>query len=97
MDKDEFLNWFQEEYEKDENGFISIKDLYKIYKNSSLFYSLSKAQQRQNNEKYFRQMVIKKMYMHYVPPMGSIEIKTKDGTEKIQTTKDGIIGFTQGF
>ena len=42
MDKDEFLNWFQEEYEKDEYGFISIKDLYKIYKNSSLFYSLSK-------------------------------------------------------
>jgi phage/plasmid-associated DNA primase len=97
MDKDEFLNWFQEEYEKDENGFISIKDLYKIYKNSSLFYSLSKAQQRQNNEKYFRQMVIKKMYMHYVPPKGSITIQTKDGTEKIQTNKDGIIGFTQGF
>ena len=42
-------------------------------------------------------MVIKKMYMHYVPPKGSITIKTKDGTEKIQTNKDGIIGFTQGF
>ena len=97
MDKDEFLNWFQEEYEKDEYGFISIKDLYKIYKNSSLFYSLSKAQQRQNNEKYFRQMIIKKMYMHYVPPMGNIEIKTKDEIKKIQTTKDGITGFTQGF
>ncbi len=97
MDKDEFLNWFQEEYEKDEYGFISIKDLYKIYKNSSLFYSLSKAQQRQNNEKYFRQMIIKKMYMHYVPTMGNITIKTKDGTEKIQTNKDGITGFTQGF
>ena len=97
MDKDEFLNWFQEEYEKDEYGFISIKDLYKIYKNSSLYYSLSKAQQRQNNEKYFRQMIIKKMYMHYVPTMGTITIKTKDGTEKIQTNKDGIIGFTQGF
>ena len=95
MDKDEFLNWFQEEYEKDENGFISIKELYSIYKSSSLFYSLSKAQQRQNNEKYFRQMVIKKMYMHYVPPKGSITIKTKDGTEKIQTNKDGITGFTK--
>lgn len=95
MDKDEFLNWFQEEYEKDENGFISIKELYSIYKSSSLFYSLSKAQQRQNNEKYFRQMVIKKMYMHYVPPMGNITIKTKDRTEKKQTTKDGIIGFTK--
>lgn len=32
MDKDEFLNWFQEEYEKDEYGFISIKDLYKFIK-----------------------------------------------------------------
>jgi phage/plasmid-associated DNA primase len=97
MDKDEFLNWFQEEYEKDENGFISIKELYSIYKNSSLYRSLTKAQQRQNNEKYFRQTVIKKMYMHYVPSMAYITIKTKKGTEKIQTNKDGIIGFTQGY
>ena len=35
--------------------------------------------------------------MHYVPSMAYITIKTKKGTEKIQTNKDGIIGFTQGY
>lgn len=43
-------------------------------------------------------MVIKKMYMYYVPTDTYITIrKTKDTTEKIKASKDGITGFKQGF
>ena len=56
---------------------------------------MTKAQQRQNNEKHFREMIIKKMYMHYVPSDTYVKKEIGGETKKIKASKDGILGFTR--
>ena len=54
-DSDDFMNWFQEQYEKtnDENDFIKIgTDLYLKYKQSDLYSNLTKPQKRKANKKH---------------------------------------------
>lgn len=47
-DSDDFVNWFNEYYEKsdDENKFIKLKDIYDKFKNSDLWANMNKAERR---------------------------------------------------
>jgi len=85
LSKDDFIGWFYDNYEEEKDSIISIKDIYKIYKSSDFFRSLSKAQQRQNNEKAFKEMIKNKLKSFYVP--------SKTYINGVQITKDSIRGF----
>ena len=87
LDKDDFVGWFMEHYEENANGIVSVKDLYKEFKHSSFFMSMNKAQQRQNNEKNFKEMVQGKLHHLFVP--------FKTYINGIQITKDSIKGYVK--
>jgi hypothetical protein len=87
LDKDDFVGWFLEHYKEDDKAIISVKELYKEFKYSSFFMSMSKAQQRQNNEKNFKEMLQGKL-KHLFVPMNSM-------VDKNRITKDSIKGYTK--
>ena len=51
VESDEFLGWFNSEFEKTDNldDVIKLKNVYTLYKNSDLFINLNKADKRRNN------------------------------------------------
>jgi len=85
LDKDDFAGWFFENYREEENAIVSVKSLYKDFKDSSFFSQMSKAQQRQNNEKVFKEMIKGKLKHLFVPTNTSINRKV--------ITKDSIKGY----
>lgn len=85
LDKDDFVGWFMESYREEPDSIVSIKDLYRDFKYSSFFSSMSKAQQRQNNESSFKEMIKGKLKHLYVP--GNSYINTK------RVIKDSIKGY----
>ena len=87
LSKDDFVGWFFENYEEDDNtnNIISVKTIYKNFKESSFFSSLSKSQQRQNNEKAFKEMIQGKLKWAFVPCHTYIEKK--------HIQKDSIKGY----
>jgi phage/plasmid-associated DNA primase len=87
LDKDDFVGWFRENYKEDDNAIISVKDLYKDFKYSGFFMSMSKAQQRQNNEKSFKEMLQGKLKHLFVP--------VKSYINGVQITKDSIKGYSK--
>ena len=52
---DDFTSWFREQYEStdDKKQIILLKDVYNIYKNSDMYFNLSKYEKRQMTYKYF--------------------------------------------
>ena len=52
---DEFLNWFEDNYEKTNNkkDIIKLKIVYEKFKNSEYFHNLNKSEKRDNNYKNF--------------------------------------------
>jgi len=86
MDKDDFVGWFFETYREEDNAITSVKELYKVFKSSSFFSSMSKSQQRQNNEKAFRDMLKDKL-KHLFIPLNSMY-------NGVRITKDSIKGYT---
>lgn len=87
LDKDDFVGWFMENYREDENAIIPVKDLYRDFKSSSFFMSMSKSQQRQNNEKSFKEMLKGKLKHLFVP--------THTYINKIHIQKDSIKGYSK--
>ena len=87
LDKDDFVGWFLEHYQENDKGIISVKELYKEFKYSSFFMSMSKTQHHQNNEKNFKEMLQGKL-KHLFVPMNSMV----DGN---RITKDSIKGYTK--
>ena len=85
LDKDDFVGWFMENYKEDDNAIVSVKELYRDFKNSSFFMSMSKAQQRQNNEKNFKEMLQGKLKHLFVPTFTYIN--------GIRINKDSIKGY----
>ena len=85
LDKDDFVGWFMENYEECPDSIISIKELHMIFKNSSFFSSMTKAQQRQNNLKAFKEVIQCKLRHLYVP------VKTYINGRQI--TQDSIKGY----
>ena len=61
LDKDDFVGWFGENYYQKQGNIISIKELYRDFKDSSFFDRMSKADQRKNNEKSFKEMIKSKL------------------------------------
>jgi phage/plasmid-associated DNA primase len=87
LDKDDFVGWFMENYKEDTNGIVSVKELYREFKSSGFFMSLNKAQQRQNNEKSFKQTVQDKLKHLFIS--GNTYIKD------VRITKDSIKGYVK--
>jgi hypothetical protein len=88
LDKDDFVGWFMENYQEDENAIVSVKDLYKDFKNSE-FFMRSSARDRKtvNNEKHFKEMLQGKL-KHLFVPMNS-------WVNKVRITKDSIKGYSK--
>jgi len=87
LDKDDFAGWFFENYKKDDNNIISIKDIYNEFKVSSFFYSMSKTQQRQNNFKHFKETTKSKLKHIY---------KNRDSYfNKVKINYDAIVGYSK--
>ena len=76
-----------ENYEERPNNLISVKSLYKEFKESSFFSSMSKSQQRQNNEKAFKEMLQCKLKHLFVPMNTHVN--------KVQITRDSIKGYVK--
>lgn len=87
LDKDDFVGWFMENYKEDPENLLPIKDLYREFKYSSFFSSMSKAQQRANNEKNFKDDVKGKLKHLFVP--------SKSYINGVQITKDSIKGYSK--
>jgi|TARA_R110002096_G_C14612700_1_gene723564 phage/plasmid-associated DNA primase len=87
LDKDDFVGWFMENYKEEPNGIVSVKDLYKDFKCSGFFMSLNKAQQRQNNEKNFKQTIQDKLKHLFIPVNTYIN--------SVRITKDSIKGYVK--
>lgn len=85
LDKDDFVGWFLEHYKEDDEAIISVKELFRDFKYSSFFMSMSKAQQRQNNEKNFKEMLQGKLKHLFVPNHTYVN--------KVHITKDSIKGY----
>jgi hypothetical protein len=86
LSKDDFVGWFYENFDEDPDGIVSIKEIYKTFKNSNFFLSLPKAQQRQNNEKAFKESIKSKFKNLFIPSNTKIN-------EKERITKDSIKGY----
>jgi hypothetical protein len=67
LDKDDFVGWFFENYKESADCVVSVKSLYKEFKESCFFLQMPKAQQRQNNEKAFKEMIKGKLKHLFVP------------------------------
>ena len=61
LDKDDFVGWYGLNYYQKQGNIISIKELYRDFKDSSFFDRMSKADQRKNNEKSFKEMIKSKL------------------------------------
>jgi len=85
LDKDDFAGWFFENYKEKENAIVTIKSLYKEFKDSSFFLQMSKSQQRQNNNKAFKEMIKGKLKHLFIPTNTSINGKV--------IKKDSIKGY----
>ena len=85
LDKDDFVGWFMENYKEDDNAIVSVKDLYRDFKYSGFFMSMSKSQQRQNNEKGFKEMLQGKLKHIFVPSHTYINT--------VRINKDSIKGY----
>ena len=57
LDNDELFSWFIENYEKEENAILKVKDVLNDYKCSDLYNNMNKATKRKCNDKNFRQML----------------------------------------
>ena len=57
LDNDELFSWFIENYEKETDEILKVKDVLQEYKSSELYSNMSKAQKRLCNDKNFRQMI----------------------------------------
>jgi phage/plasmid-associated DNA primase len=57
LDNDELFSWFIENYEKETDEILKVKDILQEYKSSELYSNMSKAQKRLCNDKNFRQMI----------------------------------------
>jgi len=55
LNNDEFLNWFEENYEEREGAILTVKELFHHYKNSGYYQDLNKADRRKLTEKSFRE------------------------------------------
>ena len=64
-DSDEFLNWFDDNFEKtnEKKDIIKIKFIYENFKSSSFFNNLNKVQKRQNNYKSFVQKMENNIFL----------------------------------
>ena len=58
-DSDDFLNWFDSEYEKADNEFIQLKEVWFQFKMSDLYLNLTKPEKRVMNKKKMVENVIK--------------------------------------
>lgn len=87
LDKDDFVGWFFENYKEEPDAMLSVKELYRDFRCSSFFSSMSKAQQRQNNEKAFKDMIQGKLKHLFVP--------VKTYINAVQVTKDSIKGYVR--
>ena len=50
-DSDDFLSWYANEYTKDENEFVQLKDVWVDFKMSDLYMNLNKSEKRTMNKK----------------------------------------------
>lgn len=87
LDKDDFVGWLFENYQEEPGALVSIKELYRDFKGSSFYYKMNRTEQKQNNEKSFREMIQGKLKHLYVPARSYV-----DGR---QVTKDSIKGYSK--
>ena len=88
LDKDDFVGWFMENYKEDEDAIVSVKELYKDFKNSEFFMKSSARDRRSvNNEKHFKEMLQGKLKHLFVPVFTYIN--------GVRITKDSIKGYSK--
>jgi hypothetical protein len=63
MMSDDFMGWFNDNYEKDENSFVYISDLFDNYKVSSFFADLPKQEKRKITKTAFDEQIRKNMFL----------------------------------
>ena len=86
LDKDDFAGWFFETYQEDPTSVISIRDIFKVFKHSDYYISLNKTEQRQNNEKNFKEIIKNKLKHIYV--------EGDTWFNSVRITKDSVKGYT---
>jgi Ca2+-binding EF-hand superfamily protein len=87
LDKDDFAGWFFDTYSEDPNGIISVKDLYKIFKDSDYYCSISSGEKKSSNtEGKFKQMIKDKMKHIFVASNSMVN--------GVRVTKDSVKGYT---
>jgi len=95
LDNDDMYNWFVDNYEKLANptdyDYVSIKDIYELWKESDLYSNMSKANKRKANMKHFKQSNIlenNEMKKYYVEEYQ----KYKDG-KRIISKKSVLVNW----
>lgn len=63
MMSDDFLGWFNDSYEKDENAVVYISDLFDDYKCSSFYADLPKTEKRKITKTSFDEQIQKNMFL----------------------------------
>lgn len=87
LDKDDFAGWFFDTYSEDPNGIISVKDLYRIFKDSDYYCSISSGERKSSNtEGKFKQMIKDKMKHIFVASNSMVN--------GFRVTKDSVKGYT---
>jgi len=95
-DSDEFMMWFDEHYEKteDANAYISVKELYELYKSSDLYVNLSKAEKRAMNLKKMTENITKSPTLRtsfderFRPQVGGVRKECRNVLVKYQRKSD---------
>jgi phage/plasmid-associated DNA primase len=95
LNNDDMYNWFIDNYEKVDNpsdyDYVSIKDIYELWKESDLYSNMSKANKRKANMKHFKQSNIlenNEMKKYYVEEYQ----KYKDG-KRIVNKKSVLVNW----
>ena len=63
MMSDDFIVWFNDTYEKDPNSMVYVADIFELYKYSSAFELLSKADKRSHTKSSFEEKIRKSMFL----------------------------------
>jgi len=87
MMSDDFINWFNENYEKDESSYVFVGEVFDDYKISSAYSNLSKNDKRKQTKANFDENIQKNMFLK-----GSY--KPKDAYfNKIRLKKPFLCGY----
>lgn len=89
MRSDNIYDWFSEFYEADENSYVYVSDVYKLFTSSTYYANLSKSDKRKYNAKYFLEKVGENLFLKQ-------HLKQRDNYfNKIKLKKPFLCGFRE--